>query len=213
MALSYTALLTTTEVIAEDENFMQIDLSVANQLAALEGCIEEATGILEGAPGLDRRLIVREYTEYFVEADWEYDAGRDKYWVRAQNWPIIEIDTSGFTSGIEKGYQEANLLLYASSYEGAVTYRAGYKRSDQTLSTLTAEISGLTTAPGNLPSDIRGAAIEVVLYLFFERRHGPGVQTKVMNPAVQTTTIQAPDPRFIDRVIRGRLWHRRRLPC
>lgn len=212
MPLPYSALITARDVLDEDMSAQQIKPLIDNAEKTLEAIIQELTGIFEGAAGLDRQLIVRSHTEYVDYSDWQYSAARSKYWLRARQWPLVEISTSGFTIGTDDSV--SNLILSSSRYQGGISYYAGYKRSKQALDDLTSEsgLSAMTATPTDLPSDIRGAAIEAVLYLMFERRHGPGVQTKTMNPAIQTTTIQSPERDYLRRLVRDRIWHHRRLP-
>ena len=215
MSVPYTSLVVATDVDTEREDSSSLSLGDSSTLSAMESVIQAVTGSIEGAMGLDRKLIVRQYTQYISREEWEYDTVRELYYIRVPQWPIVQVDTSGFTTGIPSGDDEVKLLLYTSRYEGAVTYYAGYRRSEQTLASLQGEtgLSGLTTLPGALPYDIRDAAIDLVLYKMTERRQGPGTRTKNFNAAVGSSTITSLDPMYPKRVIKERIWHHKRLPC
>jgi hypothetical protein len=209
----YTDLITLNDLQLESEEFAGIDLSDSGTEAAAEAIISDVTAIIEGH--LDRRLIVRPYTIYTQYEDWTYDVARSLYWMYAPQWPVVEIDTAGFTVGRSAHQREAaDLILYSSRYSGAVTYYAGYKRSGQVLGDLTTEtgLSSLGTAPDNLPYDIRSAAIELAMYKLYERRHGPGTMTRQINPAIQATTIQGPRVGHIEHILHERLGYMRRVP-
>lgn len=217
MAVLYSALITAANVDAEGQDAFDFDIADADTLSALENIINQVTSMIEGANGLNRQLITRQYTHYFNYGDWDYDQSRELWFVPAPQWPIVEIDTSGFTAGVSKeSFQnEADLILYTSRFSGAVTYYAGYKRSEQVLSDFNAtdppNLTDLATLPGDLPYDIRGVAINAALMMLAERRQGPGQRTKVMNPAVQTTTIQEPILDYIRRMVKERIHHHKKL--
>lgn len=213
MAVPYSALIIADDI--EDEGLapFNYDLTDANTLETVEAIIQEVTAVLEGAVGLNRNLIVREYSHYFQYDEWEYDAARALYFVAAPQWPIVEIDTSGFTSGISRysWQNEADMILYTSPYSGVVNYYAGYKRSEQVLADLQTSLPNLGTAPGDLPYDVRSVCINGVMKEFAERRGGPGQRTRIMNPAVQTTTVQEMISDYIRRMVKERIYHHRRL--
>ena len=213
MSVPYSALITADDLAAEAQSAYSFDLTDANTLTTAEAIIQEVTAEIEGAAGLNRNLIVRQYTHYFTYKEWDYDQASDVYFVQAPQWPIVEIDTSGFSSATSKHawQNEANLITYTSRYSGSVNYYAGYKRSEQSLSDLQTPLPNLGTAAGDLPYDIRNVAINGTLMLLAERRQGPGQRTKVMNPAVQTTTVQEPIIDYVRRLIKTRLYHHRRL--
>ena len=213
MAVPYSSLIIADDIDDEGLTPFNYDLTDANTLEAVEAIIQEVTAVLEGAVGLNRNLIVREYNHYFQYNEWEYDPAREKYFVPAPQWPIVEIDTSGFTSGISRysWQNEADMILYTSPYSGVVNYYAGYKRSEQVLADLQTPMPNLGTAATDLPYDIRNVCINGVMKLFAERRFGPGQRTRILNPAVQTTTIQEPIADYIRRMVKDRIYHHRRL--
>jgi hypothetical protein len=211
MAL-YSDLITTSEFELESEDFADFDLADTGTLAALGAIISDVTAIIEGH--LDRRLIVRPYTIYANYEDWTYDPARALWWMYAPQWPAVEVDTAGVTIGRSMNARETgDILLYASRYQGAIVYYAGYRRSDQDLTELQAEsgLSTLGTLPDALPYDLRSAAIEACMYKLYERRHGPGTSTRQINPAVQSTTIQGPRVSYLNELLMGRLGYLRRM--
>ena len=214
MAVPYSALLLAQDVDDEGEFAFPFDITNTETLATVEAIIQEVTGIMEGAAGLSRNLVVREYTHYFQYSDWEYDNGREKYYVYAPQWPIVEIDTSGFTAGTSRDawQNEQNLILYTSRFSGAINYYAGYKRSEQILTDIQSELPNLGTLPDDIPYDIRNVAMNAVLNLFAERRFGPGQRSRILNPAVNTTTIQEPIIDYIRRIVRLRIPHHIKNP-
>lgn len=213
MSVPYSALLIANDISLESESSFNFDLGDAGTLAAVEGIIQEVTAMLEGAAGLGRNLIVRQYTHYFQREDWDWDEARDVYYVYAPQWPVVEIDTSGFSAATSmlSWQNEANLITYTSRFSGSVNYYAGYKRSEQSLSDLQTPMPNLGTAPSDLPYDIRSVAINAVMMLFMERRMGPGQRTRTLNAAVQTTTIQEPILDYIRRIVKDRLYHHRKI--
>lgn len=218
MAVPYSALLIADDISDEGEFAFPFDISDDNTLETVEALIQGVTGIMEGAAGLGRNLIVREYTHYFRYHDWDYDEARCMYFVRAPQWPVVEIETSGFTAGdsMHSWQGESNLILYTSRFSGVINYFAGYKRAEQTLGNLTDGGAGegsltLTTLPPDLPYDIRSKAINAVLKELAERRQGPGQRSRTLNPAIQTTTIQEVIHDYIRRVCRLDINHHRKL--
>lgn len=217
MAVLYSSLITATDVDDEAEVAFDFDITDADTLLALENIINQISGMLEGANGLNRHLIVRKYEHYFNYNEWEYDNSRCLWYVPAPQWPVVEIDTSGFTSGISRySFQnEQDMILYTSRFSGLVTYYAGYKRSEQVLADFNAtdppDLTDLATAPTDLPYDIRGVAINAALMMLSERRGGPGERTRILNPAVQTTTIQEAISDYVRRMVKERIHHHKRL--
>lgn len=215
MSALYTDLLTVNDLTLESEEFAEFDLSDTGTLTAARAIINEVTNLIEGGRmGIDRPVVVRAHTIYSNNADWTYDPARALYWMYAPRWPVVEVDTSGFTIGSSThSHEGGDLLLYASAYRGAITYYAGYRRSDQDLSGLQAEtgLSGLGTLPSELPAAVRDAAISAVMYLLTERRTGPGTLNRTINPALQTTTITGPERDYLGRMLRDRLGHLRRM--
>lgn len=213
MAL-YTDLIIETDLQLETEQFADFDLGDTGTLTAARAIISDVTAIIEGH--LDRRLIVRPYTIYATYEDWTYDPARALWWMHARQWPVVQVDTAGFTIGTTTmGQDSSDLLLSASRYQGAIVLYAGYRRSDQDLSGLQAQagLSGLTTLPALLPADVRSAGIEACMYKLYERRHGPGTMTRQINPAIQSTTIQGPRTGYLQELVRERLGYLRRVPA
>lgn len=217
MAVKYTALLTASDVDAEAESAFDFDISDDDTSTTVEAIIEETTSMLEGL--LNRTLITRQFTNYFQYRDWENDVARDVYVIRPPHWPVVEIDTASFSAAASNdSYQgENNLITYASRFSGAVTYYAGYRRSEQVLADFTdggagqGSLSDLGTLPGELPYDIRNTAMNIVLNTLAVRRFGPGQRTRILNPAVQSTTIQEPILEYASRLVKERIPHHRRL--
>jgi len=219
MSVPYSALLIADDVQTHSQEAFNFDLAESATLAVVESLIQEVTGMLEGAIGLNRNLITRQYSHYFQYVDWEYDPARALYYVPAPQWPVAEIDTASFTSGISRrSFQnEADMILYASPFSGVVVYYAGYRRPEQVLANFTAggagegSLTGLATLPSEIPHDIRNVALNGVMMLLSERRGGPGQRTRVLNPAVQTTTIQETVSDYIRRMVKERIYHHRVL--
>lgn len=215
MGALYTDLLTIDDLTLESEAFAQFDMGDTATRTAAQSIINQVTNLVEGARiGLDRPVIVRAHTVYAQYDDWTYDAARALWWMYAPAWPVVEIDTTGFTIGTSTHSREgADLLLYASRYSGAITYYAGYRRSEHDeLADLTGQtgLSSLGTLPGLLPAVIRDAAIAATMYLLYERRHGPGVLNRTFNTAVNTTTVSGPERDYLARMFAERLGHLRR---
>lgn len=221
MAVPYTALVTPDDVQDLSEDSFEFDITDANTYKAVESIIQEVTNVFEGAAGLGRNLIVRQYTHYFNYHDWDYDPSRNLYYVRAPQWPVVQIDTSGFTAGStrESFQDESNIITHASKHSGAIVYYAGYKRTEQVLSGIDQGndldeqpgLSLLTTSPNDLPEDIRGAAFNVILNYLAVRRFGPGQRSRTLNPAIQSTTIQEPIRDYAADICRKRINHHRKL--
>lgn len=215
MGALYTDLITINDLTLESEAFADFDLADTGTRTAAQAIINEVTNLIEGARmGIDRPVVVRAHTIYTQYDDWTYDPARALWWMYAPAWPVVEIDTTGFTIGTSTNSREgSDLLLYASRYSGAVTYYAGYRRSDQDeLADLTGEtgLASLGTLPGLIPAAIRDAAVAATMYLLFERRHGPGVLQRSLNPAVQQTIIAGPERDYLARMFMDRLGHLRR---
>ena len=217
MAVDYSSLLTADDVNEEAEDAFEFDLTDARSLATVENIIREITGMMEGLLG--RNIIVREYTHYFQYDDWMYDEARAVYVVRPTQWPVVEIDTTGFSAATSRDawQNEANLITYASRFSGAVNYYAGYRRDDQDLGNLQdggageGSLTDLGTLPGALPWDVRNVAMNLVLNAWAVRRFGPGQRTRILNPAVQSTTIQEPILEYARRLVSERIYHHRKL--
>lgn len=209
MAESYSALILASNVESEAQGAYQFDLGSDSTKTTLQAMADEVTGIIEGA--LDRHLIVRKYTHYFDLNDWSYDRARQKYVAYTYQWPIVQVDTSGFTAASSRGSSVNNILEYTSAYCGAVTYYAGYKRSEQTLTNLQAQLADLAELPADLPGEIRGVAISAALHALAERRAGPGQRTRTLNAAVQTSVIQETLRDYTMRIVKERIYHHARL--
>ena len=212
MALPYDALLTVDNVSRElQEAITGYDATEANTRLVTENIIQEVTRIMEGL--LDRNLIVKKHERYFQYEDWDYDKGRNKYFVRSSDYPVVEIDTAGFTVGRSKHAREDDLILYTSRFSGLVTFYSGYKRSEQVIGDLTAEadLTDLGTLPGNLPYDIRNVALSGVLHALSERNQGPGQRSRTINPAIQSMTITEPLRDYLMRIINERIPHHKIL--
>lgn len=214
MAVPYSALLLASDVTTELQSaFTSLNTGDADTLKALEAMIQGVTGMVEGAAGLGRNLIVREYTHYVQHEDWDWDEARDRFFIRAPQWPVVEIDTSGFTIGTStRSWQnEQDLILYTSRFSGLINYYAGYKRAEQTLVALQTPLPNLGTEPSDLPYDIREVALDAVLWKMAVRRHGPGTRTKTISPAVQTTTIEQPLLDYVRLITMERINHHKRF--
>ena len=208
MAVPFNAILTSDNVSDEMQNsFVGYDPTDPNTITTIENIIQEVTAIMEGI--LDRNIIVRKHERYVQYADWDYDKARDMYFVRIQETPVVEVDTSGFTIGRTATAREDDIVLYTSRFSGLVTYYSGYKRSEQVIGDLTseAELTDLATLPGDVPYDIRNVALSGVLHALAERRFGPGQRSRTINPAVQSTTITEPLRDYLKRIIKERIPH------
>ena len=212
MAVPFNALLIADDVTREMQNaFSGYDSSDTNTILVVEGLIQEVTEIMEGL--LNRNLIVRKHQEYYNYCDWDASESRSKYYVVPSRYPIVEIDTSGFTIGRQKVSREDDIILYSTRYSGAIVYYAGYKRSEQVIGDLTAEseLADLGTLPSNLPYDIRNVALSGVLHGLAERNQGPGQRSRTINPAIQSVTVTEPLRDYLQRIILERIPHRRVL--
>jgi len=207
MAVSYKSLLTMDDVTRQMQNaFPGYDPSLANTQLVVEGLIDEVSLIMDGL--LSRTLIVQKYETYFQFEDWDYDEARDSYFVRTL-FPIVEIDTSGFTAAKSRHSLEDDIITYSSRFSGLVNYYAGYKRSEQVLGDFTGTFPDLGTLPGDLPGDVKNVAISGVLHALAERNLGPGQRERTINPAVQSTTVREPLRDYLMRIIKERIPHRR----
>lgn len=163
MALSYTALITASEVeTAAMSNFSEVDFTGSDQ-DHVEDIIEDVTDSIEQY--LDRRVIVRKYKDQPVPAwRWNYDEIREDYVHMPPNRPIVQVETDGVSVGTDE-HGEDVYLLSGNTQEEEVTFYAGYKRGGQTLSDLQSAIDDtLDTTPDDIPGAIRRAALKLVLY-------------------------------------------------
>ena len=215
MSVLYSALLIAQDVADHAEESFELDITETKTLAVVESLIGQVTGMLEGAIGLNRNLIARKYDHYFELEDWEYSSARTLWETTVNQYPVVEIDTAGFTAGISKHAfnNEADRILYTSRHCGLIEYYAGYARTEQVLADFTdggtgqGSLTDLGTLPPTLPDDIRNVAINGVLMLLAERRQGPGQRTKTFNASVQTSIVQEPISDYIRRMVRERLSH------
>lgn len=212
MAVPTTSLVLLTNVSTEFQSSSEVSFTDADTITTIEAIIQDVTGMIEGGViGIDRRVVVRKYTQYTKREDWRWDPARDKYVTRSEQWPIVQIDTSSITAGATDEQTEDNIFLSASRRQDAIVYYAGYKRSEQSLANLQTILPSLSVLPSTMPFEVRGAAIEGVIYKLFERRHGPGVADKILNPAIQQVVLQGPRPTYLKEMFHDRMRHLKRL--
>ena len=205
MAVPYNAIVTRDDVEAEmRSSFPGYDASDANTITFMESTIREVTSVMEGLLG--RNIIADKHEQYFQYENWDYDRARDRYFIRS-NWPVVEIDTTGFTPGKSLNSRDNDIIVYTNRFSGLVTYYSGYKREDQTLSDFSSALPDLGTEPGNVPYDIRAVAIKGVLHRLAEQNQGPGQRSRTINPAVQSTTVTEPLRTFLMRIVKERIPH------
>ena len=204
MALNYDAIMSVEDVQKElRDSVPGLDFSDATDLLFIETIIGEVTRSIESI--LDRNIIVIQHRQYTQYSHWRYDNARGSYWVYADAMPIVEIDTAGFSSGKSNASRLNDIITYSSGFSGAITYYSGWKRPEQTLSDLNAELPDLGTLPSNVPEDIRSVAIQGIMHRISERNHGPGMRSRTISPAVQTVTINSPMMNFLEDAVNRRL--------
>jgi hypothetical protein len=98
---------------------------------------------------------------------------------------------------------ESRKIQADSADDVAVTYVAGYRRADQDLKDLQAEVPSATVEPGVLPEDIRAAALHLVLARVRVAADGMlGIQGKEQQVGRNTLRVTGVDPAFERRTLR-----------
>lgn len=219
--LPYTALLTLDELFhaAMDGREMQLKRSQIRQEA--RRLLQDVTERVEAY--LQRRLIVRAHTLRF--GAWAADerlaaASASSVWAHyAREWPVVEVvSVDGSTSlapaltvydGRLLGFDADTAVLTAHPRYASVL--AGYRRSDQTLSALQEEVSGLTELPGLIPEEIREVAADIAIARIAYRQSGlAGLKEIGIQVGSNPITVQAAVRGYEDECLR-RIHHHRYL--
>jgi hypothetical protein len=161
MAINYYDLITTEELERDSlESLSNLDLQT--NVEEFEAIVGDVTDTIDSY--LDRGLIVKPYTKRYKYEDWKWDYSQDRFYAWAHEWPVVQITstTSSFTLSDDKRRLFSESPVYAED----ISYFAGYRRADQSLSDLQAVdgLSALTTLPALLPRDIRRAAIKLAVF-------------------------------------------------
>lgn len=171
--------------------------------SAIEAAITDATAQIE--THLNRKLIVREHIQPIANGEWlpnEYDdpdliEGTRLAW--ADQWPIVQVETAGVSTFADN----RRLKVDADDADpGSYTYFAGYRRQDQDLSALQAELSDLTTLPDVLPPDIRRCAFALATYELVRAAEGTIGRRRVQTSGPVSITVDSADRGFPERELK-----------
>lgn len=212
--LPYTALITPAALQGRALDSLALNLSTDSngdpvdpegwEAAVL--AIEDAGGALQDALGRSQ-LIARKVEEYFPARLWQPGVKPGRYYVWTGAWPAFEVeDTAEVDYSVEaaRGADASLRRLFAPVRSDAeVTYYAGYRRKDQTLEDVQAEVPGVTKEPPVLPAAIRAACVELVLHRLFQaenKQYGTG-QTR-QNIGGQNVTVSSTDTEFTRRTLK-----------
>ena len=214
LPIAYTALVTAPEVIADA--LQSTTLSEWDDNDAVVRAIEDVTSTIEEHLGRD--LIVREQTLRFHQSQWRTDqryiaqeALDLTYVAFAGQWPVLEVlEVDGdsakaahmqiFDDGRKIGYESSTVVYQHPAY---VKVFAGYRRRDQDIAALQAELATLTVLPPQLPGKIRKAAAELALHRLFaaeSKQFGTGRRMQQVGSG-SMVTVESVDRHFEERVL------------
>lgn len=173
MALSYTSLLTATQLQTAAMSALKAVEDNALAAAAMEDICEDTTDMIEGYLG--RHLIVKKVTQEVPY--WLYDASQDQSsdtyvaaW--ADVWPILQVTAVTLSTATtptihSNGRRFITTLANTTTPIRTITYYAGYKREDQTYAWLSsasgAGLTDLSVTPANIPGEVRRCAIRLAM--------------------------------------------------
>jgi hypothetical protein len=220
--MAFTDLITGAEVVTDAINSTRVGAADAEMTAA----ITDVTSMIEEE--LNRTFIVRSFRLRIKPSDWCIDERyinsdlEPIYVFRPKDFPVVEIlaaqngtvtDVSAFEI-LEDGHLIG--LDLDNHDDGTLPVNldvfAGYRRSDQNLEALQAELATLTATPDVLPAIVRRTASELVLrrLTLAETKMLAGIsRTQVV--AGQTVTVDRPEQGIDRQLIRERLTAFRRF--
>lgn len=177
--LKYSALITPDELKADAINSLKFDPTATTVVDGLGvsykdvtiRAIHSVTDSIE--QHLDRKLIVTRNNDDIQDHQWDYNKALDKWQHYSRHYPLVEIETANVTISNDK------VRMLAGVKKGEVDYFAGYRRADQALADLQAELPDLDTLPEILPGDINRVAFRLVMYeLSQAKQNSFAVQTR-----------------------------------
>lgn len=220
--MSYTDLLTYEDFARDALQGVELD----GMGSAVEQAITDATVQIESY--LKRKLIVRKHTQALTLADWKANkyepygsagsvnytgpgddrndhtlrrTGRhtDTMIAQADEWPVVQAETTGLSVGPKPHLLKTN---DEDADAGTFEYFAGYRRQDQDLSALQAELSDLTTLPDVLPPDIRRCAFALATYELVRAAEGTIGRRRVQTSGPVSITVDSADRGFPERELK-----------
>jgi TusA-related sulfurtransferase len=161
--------------------------------------IEEAQARV--AAFLRRPVMIHKATE--GAGNWHRDETGDKRWrYRGRSWPVVQVETSGYDARFDDRH-----LVASTPESDQVTYFAGWKRRDRSLSDLPTgsgeALEGLTTEPPTVPGDIRRVALKLTLHELIQTEEGIGIQTLSQATGGGVATVNGPDPQAPRRLLKS----------
>ena len=209
LTLSHTALITPEELARDALASLGLDLSMTGGSPDDQGAYDAAIAAIEDMSSVirshvQRDVIVAEHEQSLWRSDWTYDEGQEKYAAYADQWPVVQIETAGYTAAGER-------ILTEDADADVVTYFAGYRRADQDLATLQGKVEGLDTLPPELPGVFRSVCTELTLFRLSRaenKQFGTGSTRQQIGG--QVVTVQATDRGFMERTL-ARLDSERRV--
>jgi hypothetical protein len=191
--MSYNDLVTYEEV---KSRAMESDRSIDEEQAAVVGVISSVSASVESY--LNRTLIATAHTQEVYLEQWQEERIDDTYSAWAEQWPVTEVQTTGYEGEPRKIYGDAD--------DVRVDYIAGFRREDQALSDVQQEVPAATVEPEPLPGDIADVTIRLVLYYVGETADatlGIGQKEQAVGTG-NALTVRGRDPAFVAREM-GRL--------
>lgn len=201
MPTAWDDILTLSEV--QDDSISSSSAVADNPNNVVEGAIRDAQDRI--ADHIGRDPIVHRTKDGLRYDDWEVDDTKDpaKYRAWADDWPLVEIQSPSEVS-IRRDNRQ---FLRDTRKVTEVDYHAGWKRRDQSLSDIDGTNSGtltaLTTAPNDLPRDIRRTALKLTLFYLTEAGHQVGIgRVEQVVGSGGTMTVEGVDTGFVERQLR-----------
>jgi len=151
--MAYADLVTYNEV---QSRAMEADATIDNEQAEVEAVIADISRRIESH--LHRPLIAHSVTQRIYRPAWHDEAVSEEVVAWAEHWPVVEVLADDYSAF------ESRKIQAESADDVAMTYVAGYRRADQSLADLQAEVPSATVEPGVLPEDIRNVALRLVLF-------------------------------------------------
>ena len=191
--MSYNDLVTYEEV---KSRAMESDRSIDEEQTAVVGVISSVSASVESY--LNRTLIATAHTQEVYLEQWQEERIDDTYSAWAEQWPVTEVQTTG--------YEGESRKIYGDADDVRIDYIAGFRREDQTLSDVQQEVPAATVEPEPLPRDIADVTIRLVLYYVGETADATlGIGQKEQSIGTgNALTVRGRDPAFVAREM-GRL--------
>jgi len=190
-----TDLLTVLEVQATAQGAS--DDVTDNPDEVVESAIRDVQGMVESY--LDMPLLAHKRTERLERHNWTRDqtAGGQEWLAWADHQPIIEVVSP---EGV--GQLAGRRFVNGRPEACRIRYFAGYRRSDQTSGEQQGRFTDLNTEPQQLPSDIRRAAMELVIFVIERAGQVPGIRDREITfGGGQQIRTSGVDTGFVGRVL------------